>query len=71
MKVRYIGEDRENLKQGETYEVLGVENGWFRLKTGTDEAGEDTAELAPPELCETLMRDWKFDADEIFHGTVP
>ena len=48
MKVRYIGEDRENLKQGETYEVLGVENGWFRLKTGTDEAGEDTAALAPP-----------------------
>ena len=71
MKVRYVGKDRENLKQGETVEVLGVENGWFRLKTGTDAAGEDVAELVPPEQCEMLMRDWKFDADEIFHGSTP
>ena len=71
MKVRYIGEDRESLKQGETVEVLGVENGWFRLKTGTAMTGEDESELVPPEQCEMLMRDWKFDADEIFHGNVP
>ena len=36
-----------------------------------DQNLEDTAELVPPEQCETLMRDWKFDADEIFHGNVP
>ena len=29
--------------------------------------GEEKSELIPPEQCETLMRDWKFDADEIFH----
>ena len=62
MKIRYIGEDRETLKHGTTCEVLGVEKGWFRIKTG-----EEKSELVPPEQCETLMRDWKFDTDEIFH----
>ena len=62
MKIRYIGEDREPLKHGTICEVLGVEKGWFRVRTG-----EEKSELIPPEQCETLMRDWKFDADEIFH----
>ena len=62
MKVRYIGEDRENVKQGEVYEVISVEKGWFRIKTGTEEG-----ELVPLEQTETVARNWNFDADEIFH----
>ena len=62
MKIKYIGEDRENLKTGTTYEVLGVEDGWFRVRVGAEES-----KLVPPEQCETLMRDWSFHADDIFH----
>ena len=29
--------------------------------------GEDRETLKHGTTCETLMRDWKFDADEIFH----
>jgi hypothetical protein len=62
MRVRYIGEDRENLKQGEIYEVISLEKGWFRIRTEAEEG-----ELVPPEQTETVARDWNFDADEIFH----
>ena len=62
MRVRYIGEDTENLKQGEIYEVISLEKGWFRIRTGSEDG-----ELVPPEQTETVARDWNFDTDEIFH----
>ena len=62
MNVRYIGKDQESLKNGMICEVLSVEKGLLRVKTA---AGK--TELIPPEQCETLMRNWHFDADEIFH----
>ncbi len=62
MNVRYIGEDRDLLKKGNIYEVIAIENGWFRIRTESDRE-----EVLPPEQLETLMRNWNFDADEIFY----
>ncbi len=44
MKVRYLGQDMVALCRGKIYDVIGVENGWYRIMT---EIGEDY--LFPPE----------------------
>lgn len=39
MKVKYIGDYyKVSLIKGKIYEVLGIENGWYRI---VDETGED------------------------------
>ena len=39
MTVKYIGKtETHTLDNGETYEVLAVENGWYRI---IDKSGED------------------------------
>ncbi|WP_195890967.1 hypothetical protein [Fenollaria massiliensis] len=50
MKIKYIGvSDPVYMINGKTYEVLSVENGWYRI---IDEEGEDY--LYPPELFEIV-----------------
>ncbi len=50
MKVKYIGEsDPLALENGKTYEVIAVEDGWYRI---VDETGEDY--LYPPEIFEEV-----------------
>ena len=49
--------------------VIGLDFGTLSARAAAFDirTGEEKSELIPPEQCETLMRDWKFDADEIFH----
>ena len=50
MKVKYIGEtDSATFTNGTVYEVLSVENGWYRI---IDKTGEDY--LYPPKLFEIV-----------------
>lgn len=50
MKVKYIGEtDPIYMINSKIYEVISVENGWYRI---TDEEDEDY--LYPPELFEII-----------------
>ena len=50
MKVRFIGEtDPIYMINGKIYEVLSIENGWYRI---IDEEGEDY--LYPPELLQVV-----------------
>lgn len=37
MKVRYIGKSDVSLTNGKIYNVLSVENGWYRIVDDTDE----------------------------------
>lgn len=36
-KVKYNGESDTSLTKGKEYEVIGVENGWFRIVDDTDD----------------------------------
>lgn len=50
MKVKYIGDTETfTLDNGETYDVLSVENDWYRI---VDKSGEDY--LYPPEEFEII-----------------
>lgn len=50
MKVRFIGEtDPIYMINGKIYEILSIENGWYRI---IDEEGEDY--LYPPELFQVV-----------------
>ena len=49
MKVRYVGRDLVAMRQGKVYDVISVENGWYRIMT---EIGEDY--LFPPEMFEIV-----------------
>ena len=49
MKVRYMGRDLVAMRQGKVYDVISVENGWYRIMT---EIGEDY--LFPPEMFEIV-----------------
>lgn len=50
MKVRFIGEtDPIYMINGKIYEVLSIENGWYRI---IDEEGEDY--IYPPELLQVV-----------------
>lgn len=50
MKVRYIGETKSHtLNNGQIYNVLSVEKGWYRI---IDKSGEDY--LYPPEKFEII-----------------
>ena len=49
MKVKYIGEPLVALKHGKVYDVLAVENGYYRIMT---EIGED--HLFPPRQFEKI-----------------
>ena len=37
MRVRYIGKDTVALENGKEYDVISVENGWYRIMTEIDE----------------------------------
>ena len=37
MKVKYIGKTDVSLTNGKEYEVVGVENGWYRIVDDTDD----------------------------------
>lgn len=37
IKVKYIGESDVSLTNGKEYEVIGIENGWYRIVDDTDE----------------------------------
>ena len=37
MKVKYTGNSCVSLTHGKAYEVLAIENGWFRIIDDTDE----------------------------------
>lgn len=37
MKVKYIGKTDVSLTNGKEYEVIEVENGWFRIVDDTDD----------------------------------
>lgn len=37
MKIRYIGKSDVSLTNGKIYNVLSVENGWYRIVDDTDE----------------------------------
>lgn len=50
MKVRFIGEtDPIYMINGKIYEVMSIENGWYRI---IDEEGEDY--LYPPQLFQVV-----------------
>lgn len=52
MKVRFLGDsDPLALLHGKEYEVLSIENGWYRIvdETGVDEDEETPGYLYPPE----------------------
>lgn len=51
MKVKFIGiSDPVYMINGKIYDVLSIENGWYRI---IDEEGEDY--LYPPELFEIVI----------------
>ena len=50
MKVKYTGNSCVSLTRGKEYEVLAIENGWFRI---IDDTGEDY--LFPPEEFENPL----------------
>ncbi len=51
MKIRFIGiSDPVYMINGKIYDVLSIENGWYRI---IDEEGEDY--LYPPELFEIVI----------------
>lgn len=51
MKVKFIGiSDPVSMINGKIYDVISIENGWYRI---IDEEGEDY--LYPPELFETVI----------------
>lgn len=61
MKVRFLGEsDPLMLLHGKIYDVLAVENGWYRIADEEGENGENPYEdgprgyLYPPELFEVV-----------------
>lgn len=55
MKVKYIGKsDPVYMIHGKIYQVISIENGWYRIK---DEEEEDY--LYPPELFE-IINDGEF-----------
>ena len=37
MKIKYIGETDVSLTNGKEYEVIAVENGWYRIVDDTDD----------------------------------
>lgn len=37
MKIKYIGESDVSLTKGNVYNVLSVENGWYRIVDDTEE----------------------------------
>lgn len=49
MKVKYIGESDVSVINGNTYEVLAVESGWYRI---VDETEEDY--VYPPDQFEII-----------------
>ena len=49
MRVRYIGKDLVAMEKGKIYDVISVENDWYRINT---ELGEDY--LFPPESFEIV-----------------
>lgn len=51
MRVKYKGENSVSLTKGKEYEVLGVENGWYRI---ADDTEEDY--LFAPELFDTIEK---------------
>lgn len=52
MRVRYIGKTESfTFDNGQIYEVLSVENGWYRI---VDKSGEDY--LYPPEEFEIVEK---------------
>lgn len=51
MKVKYTGETTVSLTNGKEYEVLSVENGWYRI---VDETDDDY--LFPPELFDKVKQ---------------
>ncbi len=51
VKVKYINESNYSLTNGKTYEVIGVEQGWYRI---VDNSGEDY--LFSPEEFEIVGR---------------
>lgn len=50
MKVRYIGETDVSLTKGKVYEVISIENGWYRI---IDDPKEDYL-FDPDEFIEVL-----------------
>ena len=51
MRIRYIGETDVSLTNGNEYEVISVESGWFRI---IDETGEDY--IFPPDQFEVIAQ---------------
>lgn len=52
MKVKYVGDYyKVVLQKDKMYDVLGIEDGWYRINTEL----EDTA-IFPPELFEIIKR---------------
>ena len=49
MKVKYIETSCVSLTQGKEYEVLAIENGWYRIIDDTDEDY-----LFPPEIFDVI-----------------
>lgn len=49
MKVRYIGPDYVTFIKDKVYEVLSIEDGYYRLMSEIDESY-----LLPPEVCEIV-----------------
>lgn len=49
MRVKYIGKDLVAMEKGKIYDVISVENGWYRIKTELDEDY-----LFPPESFELV-----------------
>lgn len=37
MRVKYIGKSNASLTEGKEYEVIEIEEGWFRIMDDTDE----------------------------------
>ena len=53
MKVKFIGKfDTLAFEEGEVYEVISIERGWYRIMTELDEDY-----LFPPELFEIMEED--------------
>lgn len=57
MKVKFIGDsDPLALLHGKEYEVIAVEDGWYRIidETGSDDDEELSGYLYPPEVFEII-----------------
>lgn len=57
MKVKYIGKNLVAMERNKIYEVISIENGWYRIMTEIDEDY-----LFPPKLFEIVEAD-KFVKD--------